>query len=283
MKAASSALIALLASNQFIKADLYTITLVTGATAHFTTYDIDLIYGGNTYQSGVIIIERDGVTWETGIVVGSLKVTATANEESIVFGQQFLHIAHNGGLDGGRITLERVFMASPGDTSAGTVLLFDGRISDLECTRTTATINVNSDIELLNIKMPRNLYQPGCLYNLYSVPCGINQSTYTVSNAVTSGSTVLSINNTLSQSAGYFDQGALVFTSGSNIGVSRTVLSYSPGSIEIAPPLLSSPATGDTFNIYPGCDKQQSTCTNKFANLANFKAFPFVPCPETAI
>jgi len=42
------------------------------------------------------------------------------------------------------------------------------------------------------------------------------------------------------------------------------------------------PAAGDTFVVYPGCDKSQRTCRLKFNNLANFGGFPYVPAPETA-
>jgi uncharacterized phage protein (TIGR02218 family) len=42
-------------------------------------------------------------------------------------------------------------------------------------------------------------------------------------------------------------------------------------------------AAGDSFSIYPGCDKQQSTCQNKFANLINFRRFPYIPENSTAV
>jgi uncharacterized phage protein (TIGR02218 family) len=34
---------------------------------------------------------------------------------------------------------------------------------------------------------------------------------------------------------------------------------------------------GDTYSVYPGCDKRFATCRNVFANGANFGGFPYVP------
>ena len=280
-------MIALLAQNRFLMADLFTITLdpnsVSPSYAYFTSWDIDLVYGGNTYLSGVLLIERDSLSWETGITVSSMKVNISANSESIVFGQPFLAMAHNGGLDGARVSLDRTFMARPGDTSAGVIPLFEGTIQEIEVTRNTASLTVSTDIILLNIQMPRNLYQPGCQHTLFDAGCGLNTSTFAVTGAVTTGSTASLINTGLSQATGYFDQGVIDFTSGANTGVSQSILSYVAGTIYTIPPLRVVPAIGDTFTVYPGCDKQQSTCTTKFSNLANFKGFPFIPVPETAI
>jgi hypothetical protein len=160
MKSASPALKALLASKRFIYADFYTFEIVTGDKFYYTTYDIDLVYGGYTFKSNDMLISRDSLTWEVGVVVSTMKLTLTADDTCLINGVPILRVLHNGGFDGGRVNLERVFMATPGDTSAGTVLLFDGPIGDIDpITRTTATITVNTDMQLLNIQMPRNLYQ----------------------------------------------------------------------------------------------------------------------------
>ena len=46
-------------------------------------------------------------------------------------------------------------------------------------------------------------------------------------------------------------------------------------------PLPNVPAVGDTFSVFPGCDKTKTTCAGKFSNIARFRGFPFVPVPET--
>lgn len=88
---------------------------------------------------------------------------------------------------------------------------------------------------------------------------------------------------------GWFDLGVVTFTSGALLGQSRIVASYAHDGISgnntlaVIPAFPVSPGPGDTFNVLPGCDKQQTTCSGKFANLANFGGFPYIPTPETVI
>ena len=74
-----------------------------------------------------------------------------------------------------------------------------------------------------------------------------------------------------------------MFTSGVNANVRATVQSVVAGaSLALRYPLPSPPATGDAFTVYAGCDHTPTTCKNFFANLANFRAFPYVPPPQLA-
>ncbi len=285
MKTASSALIAMLDENNFIMADLYTLTLIDGSNYYFADYDFDLILSGNTFVSSLEIFTRGKITLQVGTQVDTLEVDiSSVNTLVLAGGATITQMAHNGGLDGARVRVERVFLppTNPTDTSAGSVFLFDGRVSEVDCTRHTVTLQVNSDLELLNIQMPRNLYQSSCMHALYDSGCTVNQAAFTVTGALTSGSTLSALNTNLTQAAGYFSQGVITFTSGVNTGVRRTVRSYSGGVIALTLPLKALPATGDTFTAYAGCDNTQATCQTKFNNLQNFRGFPYIPVPETA-
>lgn len=83
---------------------------------------------------------------------------------------------------------------------------------------------------------------------------------------------------------GYFSLGYLVFNTGLNAGLRAMVRSSfaSNGAFVFLSPAPYTMNPGDTFTVYPGCDKQQATCANKFNNLLNFGGFPFVPAVETA-
>ena len=67
MKSASPALIALLDSSQFIMADLYTLTTVTGVVARYTSYDMDLAVGGQVFDSQGPLLSRSRVRTLVGI------------------------------------------------------------------------------------------------------------------------------------------------------------------------------------------------------------------------
>lgn len=283
MKSASPAMLALLANNQFEMADLYTITTIGGQSFRYTSYDYDLTYGGNVFSASDAILERSSVRFVIGVEVDTLDLTIRASEGNLLSGTPLLQAIHNGGLDGSRVRLERVFMGTPGDTSAGAILLFEGRTADIECSRTMAQLKVNSDLELLNIQMPRNLYQPGCIHNLYDAGCALSKSSWAVAGSISSVLNYNQIASGLTQADGFFDNGVILFTSGSNVQVRKTVKKYVGGSFTFSTPFKVLPLAGDTFTAYPGCDKSQSTCGTKFSNVVHFRGFPYIPIPETSL
>jgi hypothetical protein len=82
--------------------------------------------------------------------------------------------------------------------------------------------------------------------------------------------------------SGTFALGKITMTSGLNSGFSRMVRNWvAPATLVLFRPLPFTVAPGDTFHAYPGCDKQQSTCT-AFGNLVNFGGQSYIPDATTA-
>jgi uncharacterized phage protein (TIGR02218 family) len=284
MKSASGALITLLATNQFFMADLFTFTLVNGTILRYTTGDADLVSGGNTFLADGPRLKRTKTHWKIGLDVDEMDIEVYPRATDLVNGVAFLTACLRGAFDGAVIQVERAFMATYGDTSAGTVITFAGRVAEIDLGRTIATFKVNSHLELLNMQMPRNLYQPGCLHTLYDSGCTLVKATFSLNKTVGSSPTlsVIPVPGT-GQAAGYYDLGTLLFTSGVNNGVSRTVKAWDGTNATLTVPLPAVPTVGDAVTISAGCDHLQSTCLNKFSNLVHFRGFPYIPIPETAI
>lgn len=283
-KSASAALVTLLTtSQQFLMADLYTFVLLGGTVLRYASADVDIRLSALTFCSSGPLLKRGRTRVVIGLEVDTLEVTVYADNTHLVGGVPWLQAVRSGAFDGASVKLERAFMVAWGDTSAGTVILFEGRVAEAIASRTEAKLTVRSDLELLNIKLPRNLYQPGCIHTLFDAGCGLSKAAFAVNTSTTSGSTRDTLNCGLGQAAGYFDLGTVTFTGGPNAGVTRTVKFYSPGVFKLSYPLPSIPNLGDGFTAYPGCDKLQATCQNKFNNLANFRGFPYVPVPETSL
>ncbi len=85
--------------------------------------------------------------------------------------------------------------------------------------------------------------------------------------------------------SGYYDDGTLVWTTGANANIECIVRSYtlSPATFSL---YLRTPfdiAAGDTFYVFPGCDKRKVTCSTKFANVVNFRGFEFMPGSDKLI
>ena len=285
MKTASTSLINLLASRQFFSADLYQFSLIGGGTLNYCSGDKDILWNGINWSCGKPYFDRKSnkakCHWKIGVEVDSLVldvIPAGAN----ILGEPFLAAVRQGVFDGAELTLYRAFMPTYGNVAAGTVIMFVGRVAEIDATNSLATFTINSHLELLNQNLPRNLYQSGCANTLYDSGCGVNKASLAVNGSVTSA-TVSVINASLSQIAGYFDLGVISFTSGANNGISRTVKSYASNSVSLIAPFPVVPSVGDTFLIYPGCDKQQNTCSGKFNNLARFRGFPYLPENSTAV
>lgn len=281
MKTASAELIALLnGSQQFTMADLLTITLKTGAVLRYTSADIPLVHGGNTFTP--FTFKRGRTRIVVGVEVDTLDITLFAGVNDLVSGLPFPHFAQNGGLDGATVQLERAFLPDWASPVVGALWMFSGRVSEITPGRTEIRLNVKSDIELLNTPMPRNLYQPMCGHTLYDSGCGVSKAAYKVSSTVASGSTRTEIKTGLAQASGWFNRGTIYFSTGPNAGVTRTVKSYAGGTFTLALPLPYDPVVGNAIDAHPGCDKTLATCTSKFNSKPKFRGFPYVPVPETA-
>ena len=167
MKAASAGLIALLASRQFYSADLYNFSLIGGGQLNYCGGDQDIVWDSITWSAGgttgPFFDRKDNKAkchWKVGVEVDTLVIDVIPGS-SLVQGEPFLSALRQGVFDGAEITLYRAFMPTYGNTAAGTVIMFVGRVAEVDAGRSLATFSINSHLELLNQQMPRNLYQAG--------------------------------------------------------------------------------------------------------------------------
>jgi hypothetical protein len=198
VKAATPALLTLLAnSDRFIMADLYTITLVGGSVLRYSAAPTALNANGYTFGLGPKF-ERSKTRVVIGTQVDELEVKVYPEATDLIGGVSFLEAAWQGQLDGALLQLERTFMPAYGDTSAGTIILFAGRISDLECTRTGIELKCRSHLELLNIQMPRRLWQASCTHLFGDAMCQFDRSNLQTTFSAGSGSTQAQIATSVS-------------------------------------------------------------------------------------
>lgn len=284
MKTANQELIDLLHnSDELLMADLFTLILASGETLRYTNADSDVAWRGQIFDAHGLIISRGATRVTRDLDVDSNELGIAANSGHKLEGLPFVEAALGGSLDGARVVIERVFFRN-WQTPVGTVIIFSGRVSDVSGSRNRVSVSLKSDIELLNVSSPRNIYQAGCMRTLYDGGCGVNRDAFTVNGRVTANS-----NNgselvcNLTQADKWFEQGVVKFTSGRNAGLSRTVKSHEKCLLTFALRLPYPPESGDAFKIYPGCDKTQATCGGKFNNVVHFRGFPYVPAADTVV
>lgn len=278
-------------NRQLVMADLYTITTPGGLTLRYTNAQRAVTVNGTTWSTGPIVT-RSRTRLSVGLEVDTLDLQLAADASVTVGGLPLLQFIARRGFDDARLVLDRSFAPDVGAAVTGTLELFAGRITaPRNITRIECRLSVNSDTELLDVKVPRNVYQPPCMNTLYDAACGVSRAAHTASSTAQSATNATRIyfTHNLAAAAGTYDLGVVEFTSGANAGIARTVRSYETvvGSgvnrITLMSPLPAAVAIGDAYTIRKGCDRQQSTCNSKFSNLARFRGTPYVPTPESIL
>jgi len=263
-------------------ADLYTFMLRTGTVLAYTNADVPITWNGYTYLSDGILVDGLRFKCTAGLDVDHQQITIAAREADTVSGVPFLQALRIGVFDGCEIRRERAFLTAWNNAPVGAVILFRGRIGTIDkIGRTEAEITVNSDLVLLDLDMPRNLYTPNCLHVLYDSGCGLDKEAFGADGTVGAGSGRTVIN--WSGSSEVYKQGTLSFTTGTSSGLTATIKDATSSSLTLGYPLPDAPALGDGFTVYQGCDHTQATCTTKFNNLLHFRGFPYVPPPTHAV
>lgn len=284
MKTVSDSLRSLLGQAQFFMADCYSFTLADGTVARFTSADADIKdqATGHVFRASGPFFERSKIRFQIGVQVDELEIAVTAGPGDMLDGVPFLSALRSGVLDGAELQLDRAFMPNFGDTSAGLMTLFLGRVVEIDVGRTQATIKANTHLELLSLQWPWRLFQPGCARTLFDAGCTLSKSAQGRAQHVTAGSSLRVMHTDLAQADGWASLGTVTFNSGALAGKSYGIQKQVGGALSMMVPLPSLPAAGDGVLIYPGCDKTQATCKTKFNNLTHFAGFPYVPVPETA-
>lgn len=259
MRSANPALISLLnSSQQFIFCDLYEITLANSTKLRYSTLDVDVTYKGNVYLANAVILDRGRTRAVIGVEVDTLEVEVNPHPSDYINGISFVSAAASGSLDGASILLSRAFFDENLALVDGFVV-FAGAIADIEVRRSKVAMQCKSNLELLNISLPKNVYQSGCQNTLYDENCTLSRAAWATA-ATVNNATRVTINATIAKPAKWFDQGYIQFTSGTLNGIKRTVKSWDGATLTLLNGLPSIPAFGDTFNAYAGCDKKLRTC-----------------------
>lgn len=281
------ALAALLNSREPLegKEDAFTITLPNGTTLRWSGSAVPLQIGAEYFALGPII-RRTRVRFSVGISTDKLTLTLhdTPANPITVLGVPLVAFARARGFDNAVLTLQRAFWGRGDAGPVGAIHWFTGLVDGCEGDGHEFRLTVSSFTKFLEVPVPGDVYQSGCLNDLFTPKCGLNRAAYAVSSAATGATN--SYRNTfavsLPQAAGWFDLGGITFTSGLNAGISRTVKAYAANTVAVLQPWPYPVAPGDAFTIYPGCDKTSTTCTTKFNNRLSFRGHERIPTPETA-
>jgi hypothetical protein len=305
VKVASAGTLAILATGQYTKFEFYKFVLPNLGTFFFHNADTGpLVIAtpaavAGTYLPGLTIV-RSSFTQKTGLDVQSVDLTIQPQSDNpggavTLAGGAFLSQIRAGGFDGGIVTISKGFFNHPAigasiDLSPGVVPWFQGVVDEVQIGRFSVDVTVHDTAQLLNVMMPRNILQAGCVHEVFDAGCTLLASTFTVTGSISGGITANGFNTGLTQATGYWQRGIIKFTSGVLNGSSYVVSAYNntSGAITTVIPLAAAPSIADTFSIRPNCLKSQAACSNTnaalgpaFNNLTHYRGAPYVPQPET--
>jgi len=174
-----------------------------------------------------------------------------------------------------------------GAQSTGCKTIFAGVVAEVDTTNAIAALVVNDYRMLLSYSMPRHYYEAQCRHTLYDLGCNasgnVSRAAYAIAGTCAVSSTqslIYGVGLPTPRGSGTYALGQIQMTSGQNATFWRTIKSWDgSGGLTLLNPLPFAVAAGDTFQVYPGCDKLLTTCA-KFNNTANFGGQPFIPPPE---
>jgi hypothetical protein len=270
----------------------------------FANFDAPInIY--STWYSCDLLFKRSSLSWKTGVDVSSVQIECRNDPEAssmltfipdLLAGQYDNSIFHIYRMFTDTLNLCRHATLGPyydvpsPYTNAAFITMFVGRLAGVEGDRRGVTLTVNSAMELLNVKMPKNIFTPSCSRTLFRDGCPVPKDHNTWTGTVKAGATRTSVPIQLSAypANGFFDNGGMSALDGQP----AMIRFYWGDVVVLTRELRSIPAEGTVVSIWPGCDKTLNSCTTKFTNdsggsphdfSAYFRGFPWIPVPETAV
>lgn len=268
MRTASSNLTAHLAGEVTSLAICWKLTLVGGAVMGFTDHTADLTISSQLYKaatgfSPTSIETKDKFSVDNLDVAGVLD-TASITEADIMAGKyDFAEI--------------EIFMVNVTDLTQGIITHRRGWLGEVSLKNGQFIAEVRG----LTQKLSQNiveLYSPTCRAVFGDTRCKANLASYTVGGTVnTVTSRQVFISTSMTQAAGYFSSGEIVWLTGANAGRRMEIKEFSNTQFTLVLPMPNNIAVSDTFNAIAGCDKTFNTCFSKFSNAVNFRGEPYVP------
>ncbi|HWA70362.1 MAG TPA: DUF2163 domain-containing protein [Rhizomicrobium sp.] len=236
----------------------------------FTDHDLPVTFDGVTYQAASGFTASE-VQSSLGLAVDNLSVTgalsaATLNEDDLAAGLY----------DGAAIEIWRVNWNGVSQR----VLMRSGSLGEVTRQGSAFSTEVRGLAQALNQPVGR-AFGRLCDADLGDARCTLTITP--VGGAVTAAADArrFTVSGLDGCASGDFTGGKLVFTTGANAGRSGEVKRHAQSggivTLELWQAMSQPVAVGDGFTVTPGCDKQFSTCRDRFANSANFRGFPYMP------
>jgi len=250
------------------------LTRSDGVKLGFTDHDRDLVFDGTTFEadSGFTASE---IASSVGLSVDNMEA-----EGALQSGHLSEVDLAKGLYDNAVVEVWRVNWADVAER----VLMRQGNLGEVALNDGAFLAEVRGLAHALGQDQGR-VYQGQCDADLGDARCGVDLDNASYKGSGTVASTITGASFTATGlggfDAGWFTRGFLEWDTGNNAGQKTEVKLHTKSGSAVTLALWQTPAAGiaggDTFTIRAGCDKQFTTCKDKFSNVANFRGFPHIP------
>ncbi len=111
-----------------------------------------------------------------------------------------------------------------------------------------------------------------------------NSSNFEDDEVLSSGGDSVTLNGVPVSDSSFYPQGEVKVNTGNNAGERRQIIKDVGNLVTLQWPFPNDLEVGDTYSIYPGCDKTaEAACRDKFDNAKNFRGYIYVPKVEETI
>jgi uncharacterized phage protein (TIGR02218 family) len=270
MKPLSTALQAHLNGELTTLAYLVKLTRADGVVKGFTTHDQNLTVDGVIYKADGALTPS-AIESRAGLAVDNLEITGILDSADMI----------DSDIQAGLYDFARVdvYACNWADLTQGAMQLRRGWLGQITDASTAYVAELRGLHDLLQ-RPVGDIYTPECRFDLGDARCAVNIAAQTVTGSVTAVTDNATFADTAQTAAtGAYAYGKLSWLTGSNAGQAMEVKAWD-GVNQIFTLWLPMPYTiqpGDSYSVYPGCDKRFTTCQNIFSNGAHFGGFPYVP------
>lgn len=267
MRTTSPEMTAALAREAATIAICWRIQRADGVTIGLTTHDRDLWIGGCHY------LASPGLS--PSAVLGATASDPITSEASGVLSSEAISEAdlEAGRYDGAALECLMVDWTAP---DAGTLLLSSGLLGAISTDGQRFVAELVSRLRLFQ-ESGLEGYSPECRASLGDARCSIDPARHMIEVIVVAvdPAGLLTADRDLSAEDAFRYGRARVLT-GAASGLDRSI-TWSAGRQFEVDEQLTGLAVGDLIELRAGCDRQLSTCRDRFANVANFRGEPHVP------
>jgi len=253
--------------------ELYHLWREGGQHWRYTSYDKDIVYGGNTFTPTVVA--RGSVRYDAQLEVTTLRVAF-----GYVYDPVIMYIAQNP-VEVVWIDIQKYYEdVSPPETS----VIFIGQIKTVSFEGNEAQATCVGFEHYLNQKIPKYRYQTGCNNDLFDSFCLVDPDDYLLSTTITAVDTagvILTSSDFALQDDGYYTRGHVQW------GDYRRMIVHHEGSDITIRFKIPDFTSGQAVDAWPGCDRQLLTCYEKFNNVdgqgrLRFFGHPWIPLDNPA-